>query len=221
MVWMPYLLGHVLKRKKPLQSPSTMLLQLSLQPGKPHSHPTLPHWSRVWSKFYWSSHTPRLTTPSWNCFCLSCLSSALFFTTPPPLAQLPFLPLVSTASPCQLKALPSSPFLLPHSTTCPLSPDGFQLSFQSTCTGKPCLLLSRGGGALDGVSLLGDLFISPPIVIFPCSACWCRHNNWQHYYRSSCSCHCLLVIYSYCHERTCKHFLTSFLGQNRYHFMLL
>lgn len=100
---------------------------------------------------------------------LSILGS--FLHHPPTLGTIAILPLVSTASPCQLKALPSSPFLLPHSTTCPLSPDGFQLSFQSTCTGKPCLLLSRGGGALDGVLLLGDLFISPPIVIFPCSAC--------------------------------------------------
>lgn len=52
----------------------------------------------------------------------------------------------------QLEAQPCSPFLLPHSTACQLSPDGCHLSFQSSCTGKLCLLLSRGGGALDGVS---------------------------------------------------------------------
>lgn len=190
-----------------------MLLHLSLQPGKPHSRPTLPHWNGVWSKCCWSSHTPRCGS------ILEWLLSILGFFLHPSLAQLPFVPLVSAASPCQLEALPSSPFLLPHSTTCLLSPDGCQLSFQSSCTRKLCLLLSRGGGALDRVSCCLATF--PPTVIFPCSACWCRHNKWQQYYWSSCSCRCLLVIYGYCRERICKHFFTSFLGQNRYHFMLL
>lgn len=160
MLWVLYLHGHVLKRIKTLQSPSTMLLHLSLQPGKPHSGLTLPHWSRVWSKCFWSSHIPRLTTSSWIGFCLSCLSWALFFT--PTLAQLPFLPLVSTASPCQLEALSSSPFLLPHPTTCPLSPDGFQLSFQQLHQ-EALSAPEQGRGCPGwGLVLLGNLFLSPP-----------------------------------------------------------
>lgn len=64
------------------------------------------------------------------------------------------------------------------------------------------------------------IFLSPPTVISPRSARWCTHDKWKQYYSSSCSCRCLLVIYGYCRERICKHFFTSFLGQNRYSYRL-
>lgn len=176
-----------------------------------------------WSKCHQLSHAPRSAAPSWLGFRLS---PRLLSVSLPGSIAISSLSLGSLSSPVRGSALIPNPARSLH--PCPLSPDGCQLSFGSGCTlqagraREPLSAPGQGRGSPGrGLVLLGNIFLSPPTVISPRSACWCTHNKWQQYYSSSCSCRCLLVIYGYCRERICKHFFTSFLGQNRYSYMLL
>lgn len=149
-----------LKRKKSLQSPSTMLLHLSLQPGKPHSRSAFPHWSRVWSKCYWN----RLTTPSWLGFCLSCLSSALH----PPLA-ISSLGLRSLSLPAGSSAL--FPFPAPSFHNMSTFPWWMPAHISEQLYWKALFAPKQGRGCPGrGLMLLGNLFLLQQWFFLPVPA---------------------------------------------------
>lgn len=142
MLWAPYLHGHVLEGKKPLQSPSTTLLCLSLQPGKPCSHPTLEQ-GLILLKLPHSQ--PDHSILDWLQSILPILSSLLHSPLGTTAISSLGLPLPAGSS-----ALFPSPAPSPHNM--PTFPWWMPAQLSEQLYQEALSALSRGGDALDRVS---------------------------------------------------------------------